>query len=115
MTSIRSGRIGVKEQSPDLPQWVAEIAKQSNELLNGRTNNYGTLTLTANAASTTITLAAGRLGNNTVILLQPTTANAAGAIATTYESSRSVLNGTFTLTHTNNAQADKTFSYVLVG
>lgn len=107
--------IGTKEQNPDLKQWVGEIARLSNRLLQGKTNNTDTLTLTANAASTTITLAAGRLGNDTVILLQPTTANAAGALATTYESARNVLTGTFTLTHTNNAQADKSFRYALVG
>jgi hypothetical protein len=48
-----------------------------------------------------------------VILLSPTTANAAAALATTYVSA--VTQGSFTLTHANNAQTDKTFGYVALG
>ena len=41
------------------------------------------------------------------------TANAAAAIATTYVSARG--NGTVTLTHTNDAQTDKIFTYLVIG
>lgn len=67
----------------------------------------GTVTLTANAASTTLT--DDNITASSVILLMPTTANAAGALATTYIGTVAV--GSATITHANNAQADKTFKY----
>lgn len=103
------------EMSANMPEWLRRIARVTNSLLQGKTNNTGSVTLTANAGSTVVTLASGRLGIDTVILMQPTTANAAGAIATTYESARDVSAGTFTLTHTNTASTDRVFKFVLVG
>lgn len=87
-------------------------------IMQGRTNNTGTFTLTANSGTTTITFADGRLGDETGIWWTPTTANAAAQIYTApglYESARSVANRTLTLTHTNNAQTDRTYKYELVG
>lgn len=100
-----------------LPDWGRIIATTVNSILIGKTNNTGSFTLTASVGTTTVTLAAGLLGENTVILLSPTTANAATEFGagTIYVSSRSVTNKTFTLTHVNNAQTDRTFNYVLVG
>jgi hypothetical protein len=69
----------------------------------------GTVTLTANAASTVLT--DDRIGYDSAILLQPTTANAAAALATTYISETGRVNGAVTITHANNAQSDKTFRY----
>ena len=88
------------------------VQKLSN-LLRGKLNNStnGTVTLTANAASTTLT--DPLITPVSVVAIHPTTANAAGAIATTYVSSQT--NGSAVLTHANNAQADKTFRYVIVG
>lgn len=88
-----------------------ETRRTVNRVLQGKTNNFGTVTLTANATSTAIS--DPRIGINSVIHLQPTTANAAGALATTYFGSPG--DGTVTITHANNAQTDKTFLYTVVG
>lgn len=88
-----------------------QIATAVNQILKGRANNTGTVTLTANAASTTVTDTAFQ--SDMWPILIPTTANAAAAIASTYVSARS--NGSFTLAHANNAQVDKTFGYVRWG
>jgi hypothetical protein len=98
--------------------WCRKLTDVVNGILQGRTNNYGTVTLTANAATTTITFAQGRLSQNTTFLIFAKTANAAadmGSATSVYESSRSVVNNTLTLTHPNNANADKTFGYALIG
>ena len=88
-----------------------EANRTINQLIEGRNNSFGTVTLTANAASTVVSsLIIPKTG---VPLLMPMTANAAAALATTYASA--VINGAFTLTHANNAQADKTFRYVVLG
>lgn len=87
------------------------LSQAINELFQGRSNAVGTCTLTAAATSTVV--AAENCGDESQVFLTPRTANAAAAIATTYVSS--VGNGTFTLTHANNAQVDRTFGYVAIG
>ena len=87
---------------------IRRITQALNVNADGQT---GTVTLTANAASTTLT--DSRLTASSVILMMPTTANAAGAIATTYIGTRAI--GSATITHANNAQADKTFAYAVIG
>lgn len=108
---------GVPNHMLDTNDWLRRVARVVNSLLLGKTNNVHSVTLTASQASTTVTLAAGLLGKDTVILFSPITANAAAEIGngTMYLSSRDVLNNTFTVTHANNAQTDRTFSYVLIG
>lgn len=89
----------------------AKIVGAIQELTKGRSNATGTVTLTANAASTVVT--AINCGSDSYPFLAPMTANAAAALATTYVSA--VSNGSFTLTHANNAQVDKTFGFVCLG
>lgn len=82
-------------------------------LASGGSNATGSVTLTVSAASTTVTdqnCAAG-----SVIKLVPTTANAAGALATTYVPPATVLNGSFVIQHASNAESDRTFSYAIQG
>jgi hypothetical protein len=70
------------------------------------------ITLTASAATTVVPdLACSAVSH---IFFSPLTANAAAEIGagTMYVSSRGFR--TFTITHANNAQVDRTFSYVLV-
>lgn len=81
-----------------------------NELTQGRSNAHGTVTLTANAASTAVTNS--NCASGSCVKLTPTTANAASALATTYVTAA---NGSFTITHANNAQVDKTFTYAIQG
>jgi len=92
---------------------IRRLANGVNLLADGRSNATGAVTLTANQATTTLTDA--RIGTDTVITLQPTTANAAAEIGagTLYVSA--VTKGGLTLTHANNAQADRTFDYALQG
>jgi hypothetical protein len=88
-----------------------KVAAAVNQLAQGRSNATGTVTLTTSATSTTVT--AGNCATSSVVLLMPKTANAAGAIGTTYVSA--VANKSFTLTHANNAQTDRTFGWIALG
>lgn len=81
------------------------------ELAAGRSNANGTLTLAASVGTTTVT--AKNCGAGSAVLLFPTTANGAAAIATTYVST--VSPGSFVLTHTNNVQTDRSFFFVCLG
>ena len=89
----------------------ARISDTLNNVLRGKTNNYGSVTLTASSATTTLTDI--RIGINSVILFQPTTANAAAEIPTLYPGTPG--DGTVTLNHANNSQEDRTFKYIVVG
>ena len=84
-----------------------------NQVILGNLNNTATITLTANAASTTVTNS--RVAAGTFFSFMPTTANAAADLAagTMYVSSRT--KGSFVITHANNAQADRTFTYSHIG
>lgn len=89
----------------------AQIADAINGLIDGKLNVTGSITLTANVASTVVS--DNKFESNMVPVLIPTTANAAAALANVYLSARS--QGSFTLTHANNAQVDRTFLYVRFG
>lgn len=97
----------------NIERWLRLSSEVINGLLAGRSNNTGELTLTANAASTTLT--DPRLNVFSVVLLDPVTSNAAAAIATTYATKANRNNGSWVFTHANNAQTDKTFRYAIVG
>ena len=56
-----------------------EISEITNNILNGKTNNTGTITLATESATTT-TIYDERIGYNSVILLMATTASAANAL-----------------------------------
>jgi hypothetical protein len=103
----------------DTDNWVQRIAMVVNSIMQGRTNNYGTVTLTANAASTTVNLAAGRLSTASVILLEPRTANASAEIGagTIYitAANHDVANNRFVITHANNAQVDREYGLCIIG
>lgn len=96
---------------PDEPSFVSRLFDMLEGLLNGHTRNQGSVTLTANATTTTVDDPA--FESHQTILLSPLTANAAAAIGTTYVSART--KGQFVLTHANNAQTDKDFEYTYVG
>ena len=108
---------GLLETAQDEPSWKRMVAHVVNGIMQGRTNNYGTVTLAANAASTTVTLAAGRLSINSVILFDPTTLNASIEISggTMYRSSTAVASNQFTITHSNDASTDRVFLFCIIG
>ncbi len=81
----------------------------------GRSNAVGTVTLTANVATTTVTDANCAVASS--IHLMPTTANASAeqGAGTIYIATATILNGSFVITHANNAQTDRIFRYAIVG
>lgn len=101
----------------NINEWSLKVRNAVNNNLNGKLNSTGTFTLNASTVSTSIKFANGMIGQNTVILYFPLTANAAtvaydGAM---FMSTRDVVNSVLGLTHTSDANTDKTFAYVLIG
>jgi hypothetical protein len=92
-----------------LPRLVQSI----RDLFAGRSNAVGTVTLTAGAASTVVT--ALNVGKDSRIFLTPKTANASAEFGAGSIYVGTVGAGTFTITHANNANADKTFFWVALG
>lgn len=88
-----------------------QVAQTVNSVLNGKTNNVNDVTLTASSATTTLTNPL--ITPDSHISFTPLTANAAAALAGLYVSARGA--GTATLTHANNAQVDKSFTYCVIG
>jgi hypothetical protein len=83
------------------------------QLCEGRSNAAGTFTLAANAASTTIN--APNCGAGSTVLAFPKTANAAAEWKNGTMYIGAVSNGSFVVTHANNAQTDRSFMYVAIG
>lgn len=90
-----------------------EISQVVNNILEGKLNSTGSVTLTASAASTVVN--DNRAGYESVILFMPKTANAAAeqAAGGMFVSSRG--KQTFTITHANNSQSDRSFDYIIIG
>lgn len=106
-----AGFPAVKPFDEDEARHRREIASVLNNAMQGKLNVVSSLTLAAGAATTTLT--DNRIGPNSSILLMATTANAAGALATTYFTALG--DGTCTVNHANNAQTDRTFKYAVIG
>lgn len=82
-----------------------------NEMLRGRANNVGEVTLTP--SSTTTTIEDIRVKQTMTAVFVPRTANAAAAMTNVYISA--VADGSITLTHSSVASVDRTFDYILHG
>ena len=106
-------------QSPGLPvppeKWSSVFGRTLqvvvNNLLQGKLNCTGSVTLTAGATSTTLTDT--RIGGTSKIFFSPTTANAAVATANLFVAS--LADGSATLTHSNTGTTDRIFSYAVIG
>lgn len=94
-----------KEQKSDI------VNNAIREAQMGRDNACGTVTLAVSAGTTTV--AWPNCSVTSKVFLQPTTADAAAAYATTWISS--VSKGQFVITHANNAIADRTFFFTVRG
>src|SRR3954467_7602050 len=92
---------------------LEKIVFTVRQLCEGRSNAVGTFTLTANAASTTVT--AQNCGAGSSVLYTPTTANASAEVGNGTMRIGTVSNGSFVVTHANNAQTDRTFMYAAFG
>jgi hypothetical protein len=91
---------------------IRVVAQAVKQLIEGRSNASGQITLTANAASTTITKTT--INGQAGFFMFPKTANAAAEMAAggCYAV---VTAGSVVITHANNAQTDRTFYYVVIG
>lgn len=96
----------------DPATWLRGAARALASLIS-RANAVTEVTLTANAASTT--LYHPNIGYYSVVTLMPQTANAAAALATTYIAQATMVGGSCVITHANNAQTDKTFRVKIDG
>lgn len=103
----------VPESHPDPLEFSRLISRRVNGLLDGKLNAVGSLTLTASTTVTTVTEL--RAGINSVIVLTPTSANAAAEVGggALYVASKGA--ESFVLSHANNAQTDRTFDYLVLG
>ncbi len=100
--------------TPDIND--ADHKKQNlslQQLAAGRSNAVGTVTLTINVATTTVTTINCAVGSTPI--LTPTTANAAAEVGNGTMYVSTVANGSFVITHANAATAGRTFLYAIVG
>lgn len=107
----RQGYEGVSTSGPFDHAFSHRLARVLNGVLGGKMNAVTDVTLTAN--TTTTTISDQRIGPYSFIGLTPVTANAAAVVASTYISARDQY--TATITHPNDANADKTFVVLIVG
>lgn len=89
------------------------ILQALRELGAGRSNAVGTATLTANQATTVVT--AINCGPDSRVFLMPTTANGSAEFGNGTIRISAVGQGTFTITHANNAQTDRTYHWLAMG
>jgi hypothetical protein len=96
-------------EEKDLRKYVLSLG----ELAAGRSNAYGTVTLTVSVATTTVTDA--NCAATSWVGFTPTTANAAAEIGNGTMYLSAVANGSFTITHANAATTGRTFLYAIQG
>lgn len=92
-------------------EWKRSFTNWMHQANRGRLCNIGTVTLQANAFSTSVTDA--RAGVTSFIDFAPETPNAASGATTMYVSAQG--KGYFVITHASNAQTDRTFTYTITG
>ena len=107
MTATKSQKLFPTEKDP------RKITTSINNIIDGRTDNYGQVTLGTSTVTTVVSVSGSSISENSVIAMSPRTANAAAALGTTYVSA--VANGTFTLTHASAGTSDRTFDYAWIG
>ena len=92
---------------------IWKICNAVVQLIQGRSNAVGQITLTPGTTTTVITKqespAAVNVAVGSQVFLTPLTANAAAALATTYISA--IAQSSFTVKHANNAQIDRLFGW----
>lgn len=92
------------------PRKIADVVRQ---LAEGRTNAVGTVTLNANATSTTVS--APTLGAKSYVLLFPLTQHGAWSMATNYVATADITAGQFIIRHASNAFLDRSFVWLAFG
>ncbi len=92
-------------------EWLRIVAEAVRGIQEGKIGSNSTVTLAASAGTTVVT--DRRVGKDSVILFMPTTANAVAE--TMYVSAIAPRSNQFTITHTNNSQTDRSYSYIVLG
>lgn len=117
LISVReNGNISVPEKMTDIPAWCRLLAAKINQIIRGKTNNVGEVTLNASSTTTTVSVAIGDFGEKTVFLFDPTTDNAAQHMTSKfYVSSRSPETGQYVITHSSAPHTDMTYRVAYVG
>jgi hypothetical protein len=95
---------------------IKKLILSLQQLAAGRSNAVGSVTLTPNAASTTVVpTQTGMIATGSKVMLTPATASAATELGngTLYVSA--VGKDTFTLAHANSGVTDRTFHYAIHG
>ena len=82
-------------------------------MMDGKTNNVGSFTIATTSATTVVI--DFRVGADSVILLSPTTANAATEAGAGVLYVSSVGKKTFTVSHVNSSTSARTFNYAVIG
>ena len=88
-----------------------DVRMAINELISGRNNATGTVTLTANA--TTTTLENANISEYSNVFLTPKTANASAELAAGFLYIDGYTSGQCTIHHRNDTTTDRTFGYVI--
>lgn len=91
------------------------LSRSIRDLFEGRSNAFGTVTLTLNQGTTTVLHP--NVGDESQIFLFPRHANAAAEVGngTIYIAAGAITVGQFVITHANSATANRTFSFCIVG
>lgn len=96
---------------------IYRIVQAIIQLMQGRSNAVGEVTLTPGVTSTvvdkSVSVAATNVGKDSEVFLTPRTAHAAAAIPTTFISA--VDSGSFTITHAASADVDNTYGFLAIG
>ena len=91
-------------------EWVRLAAEVVNRILDGKINSVGSVTLTANQATTTLT--DRRIGTNSRVHLVAETANAGGEMGVYIDA---YTDGQCTINHGTDSRTDRTFRYTIIG
>lgn len=90
-----------------------DVQTTMNSLLLGKINAVAEITLTPSASVSS--LIDFRIHPNSTLLPMATTANAAVELASGTMYVSGISGNTATITHANNAQADRTFKFLIIG
>lgn len=94
---------------------IARVVSAIRQLMSGRSNATGSVTLTASVATTTVQ--APNCASGSAVFLFAQTAHAAAELqnGTIYIKPSDVANGSFKITHANNAQTDRSYYFAALG
>lgn len=88
---------------------LGRIVWAIRQILEGRSNSVGNVTLRTGQTTTTVTFA--NCGSDSRVFLTPQTANAAAILAQVYVKAADISRGSFIITHPSSANTDLTFGF----